>query len=139
MNEKDLFKLLEAIRHTLKCPLCARLYEQEEIKFLGTFNAACLLEMNCQDCGLAVMATVLINNKLNGDKPSINIREKTEAPPVDEEDIVTSDEIINVHKFLKNFDGDFKKAFTKKRAAKAVKKVEENTAQLPTKPQNEEK
>jgi len=136
MNEKDLFKLLEAIRHTLKCPLCARLYEQEEIKFLGTFNAACLLEMNCQDCGLAVMATVLINNKITTNKPNINFKEKTEDKS--DNNIVTTDDIINMHKFLKNFDGDFKKVFTKKRNPKTIKRADENSTQLPTELQNEE-
>ena len=106
MNDREFFKMIEALKSTLKCRLCGKPYNLEEINFLGSFNSAHLLEMHCSECNLTVMASVLFNQE----KPKIDLL-KNEVRKFNEASDVTSDELIELHKFLKSFKGDFKSLF----------------------------
>lgn len=108
MNEKEFLKLIEALRNTLRCPLCGKIYDPNEVRFLGSVNTAYLLEMNCKECELIVMATVLLNpnkNRVELIKKVTHSGENTTGP------LISSDELINAHKFFDNFNGDFKALF----------------------------
>ncbi|HBG82015.1 TPA: hypothetical protein DDW69_04245 [candidate division CPR2 bacterium] len=110
MSEKEFNKILEKLKSTLKCPLCGKAYDKNEIKYLGTFNFSYLLEMNCQHCDLAVMATVIMNpqkNKLDLIRGELKKFEEAEE--------ISADELIELHEFLDKFDGNFKKALRAKK------------------------
>jgi predicted nucleic-acid-binding Zn-ribbon protein len=106
MNEKDFYKLLESLKNTLKCPLCGQSYENHDVKFLGTFNTAHLLEMTCKHCDLTVMATVIVGHGKNKIELLRSEMKKFGAAPD-----ISSDELIELHKFFKKFNGDFRKLF----------------------------
>ncbi|PIP30916.1 hypothetical protein COZ22_04530 [bacterium (Candidatus Howlettbacteria) CG_4_10_14_3_um_filter_37_10] len=104
MNEKDFLKIFSQLKSSLKCPLCAKSYNEEDIKFMGNFLKAHLLELHCKTCDLNVMATVI----LNPTKHKYELT-KTDFQRLDNMHEITADEMIYLHEFLKKFDGDFKK------------------------------
>lgn len=103
MNDKELSKLIETIKHTLKCPLCSTEYVFEEIRFVGNVNDATVLEMHCLSCGLDVLATVLAHQRKD--------LSRMESFRFGKRDEIAADELIELHKFLDGFDGDFGRLF----------------------------
>ena len=103
MNEKDFLKILNQLKSNLKCPLCAKSYNEGDIKFMGNFLKTHILELHCKSCDLNVIATVI----LNPTKHKYELT-KTDFQRLGNMREITADEIIGLHEFLKNFDGDFK-------------------------------
>lgn len=97
MNHNDLFNLLRTVHRNVRCPQCGRQYAFSDINIRGIVDSVCFLELHCTD-HMPLVATVMIDNK----KPA------SEASPIQ------SDDVIETHRMLKDFDGGFKEIFEKK-------------------------
>ena len=96
MNHNDLFNLLRTVHRNVRCPQCGRQYAFSDIKIRGIVDAVCFLELHCTD-HMPLVATVMVENKQN-------------QPQVVSEPIQSND-VIEAHRFLKDFDGGFKDIF----------------------------
>ena len=95
MNHQELFKLLRTVHNNVRCPQCGKKYQFSDISVRGVVDSVCFLEMKCRD-HMPLLATVLIQNK-----PELLVLAKNVNP----------NDVIETHKFLKEFKGDFKKIF----------------------------
>lgn len=134
MNSFQLEELIKNIQAMIKCPNCGKSYRKEDIHFLGQLSQAVLVQLNCFFCKMPVMATIVAQVKTSNTKgfKSVDFREelpkmfkglkgKRSGPeahqPLAEsgkiEKPITSDELIDFHNFLEDFNGDFESLFGK--------------------------
>jgi hypothetical protein len=110
MNSYELQELIKKIQTTMRCPSCGATYHGDHIHFLGQLEMAALIQLDCQGCGLPVMATLIISEenqaqaKLLSDISREDLEHASKHP-------VTTDQVVDVHRFLKKFDGDFENLF----------------------------
>ena len=98
MNHNDLFNLLRTVHRNVRCPQCGRQYSFSGIKIRGVIDSICFLELHCTS-HMPLIATVMMQNKKQMDK-------------VVSSNILVND-VIETHKFLKNFKGGFEQIFRK--------------------------
>ncbi len=96
MNQEELSKLLRTVQKNVRCPQCGKQYSFDDIKIRGVVDTVCFLELSCKD-HLPLLATIMLNEKLPG-KREIS------------EPVIVND-VIETHKFLKEFKGNFKEIF----------------------------
>ncbi len=100
MNQTEISKLLRTVWKNVRCPQCGKQYLFSEIKIRGILDEVCFLELNCHD-HMPLIATVFINQK-----NKITSREI---------DLINSNDVIDTHRFLKGFKGNFKRYLTSKK------------------------
>ena len=110
MNSYQLQELIKNIRTMMRCPSCGANYESDNIHFLGQLDMAALIQLDCQGCGLPVMATIVVSDK---NQPQAKVlsdlgQEDLSSPS---KDPVSTDHVVDMHSFLKEFDGNFEKLF----------------------------
>jgi len=84
------------------CPNCKAKYSAGSINIIASTNTEALFELKCTKCESTGIANIVItptNEKIYG----INRIHKG----------VSQDEVLDVKNFLNNFDGNFKKIFSK--------------------------
>lgn len=112
MNSYQLQELIKNIQAMMRCPSCGATYESDHIHFLGQLDMAALIQLDCQSCGLPVMATIIVSErnqpqaKLMSDISREDLKHGSKDP-------VNADTVVDVHQFLKAFDGNFEEIFDK--------------------------
>jgi len=87
------------------CPSCGASYDVKEIKFLGKFNSAYLLQLICKVCKLPSLVSIFISDS----RPkTVKVDDLTqrEYEKFKSQSPVSNNEIIDLHNFLKKFKGD---------------------------------
>ncbi|MFA4931225.1 MAG: hypothetical protein WC570_05170 [Patescibacteria group bacterium] len=104
--------IVKALRQMVRCPHCSGTFSEKDIEMVSNFGPAYAVKLSCSRCGLKVIASltqieqsVAANSHdhpivQNGDSVSRGNREK-----------INDDDMINLHQFLDNFDGDFRAMF----------------------------
>jgi len=106
MDEKFIKKLLS----NMKCGVCGRHYESANINILGHREDMWFLSVYCPGCkSQGLIAAVIKEGKV----PEL-VSELTEAEMSKLSTPVGSDDIIDIHTFLKDFSGDFSSLFSEK-------------------------
>ena len=132
MNSYQLEELIKNIQKMIRCPGCGSSYKKENINFLGQLGQAVLVQLNCLSCKMPVMATIVMTTPsatgeagllpdLSSLKDLEHLYKKlpnilSEKEKVDSNELskqISSDEIIDFHGFLEDFNGDFEKLFNK--------------------------
>lgn len=110
MNSYQLQELIKNIQSVMRCPSCGANYGADHIHFLGQLDMAALIQLDCQGCGLPVMATIIVSDKhqpqtkLLSDISQDDLKNSPKEP-------VSTDAALDVHQFLKDFDGNFEGLF----------------------------
>lgn len=97
MNHKELFKLLRTVHKNVRCPQCGSQYSFSNIKIRGIVDSICFLELHCGD-HMPLITTIV----------ATDLEEQVNFSPV-----IVND-VIETHKFLKNFKGGFEEMFKNK-------------------------
>jgi|GEM_PF-2998985 len=96
--------IVKAIRQMIKCPSCQATFSEQDVEMVAGVGPSYFVRMTCGVCNVSVMASLMQvgQNEISGE---IN----TEMPTIDaaQSEPVSSDDVIEVHKFLKDFNGDF--------------------------------
>jgi hypothetical protein len=120
MNNVDLQKIMQWLEAMLKCPICSAKYLVEQTKVIASeqhmpFNEArILIHSDCGKCKSSVIFSVEIHG------PQIYsigmVTDLTSADSMKFKDCgrITTDELINLHLSLKEFQGDFVGTLTAK-------------------------
>ena len=108
VNESIIKKLMSSI----KCAVCGQRYEEDGIKILGHQEDLWLLRVSCLVCHTQCLAAAVIKE----DKAPQVITDLTgaELEKFRSVDRLSADEVLDMHNFLKNFDGDFSLLFSPK-------------------------
>jgi|GEM_PF-1461530 len=114
MDGKQFFDLIKNIYTTLKCPACGEIYAIEEIQLMGHFDGFFLMQMTCSKCKLPVSVnfyTAKDHKEQAGDLKLSDLKNISQ-------EVITTDEVIAFHSNLNKFDGNFKKALSRKNRSK---------------------
>ena len=95
MNHQDLYKLLVTVQKNVRCPQCGKAYDFSLIQIRGIVDSLVFLELNCAN-HMPLLATVSLSDK---------------KKPIIRKDEVTSDDVIEAYKLLKNWGGSFEQLF----------------------------
>ncbi|PIS07704.1 hypothetical protein COT78_01900 [Candidatus Berkelbacteria bacterium CG10_big_fil_rev_8_21_14_0_10_43_13] len=94
MNHQELYKLLVTVQKNVHCPQCGKSYNFSNIQIRGIVDTIIFLELSCAG-HMPLLATVTMSKK--------NV--------VDTKNKVNSDDVIEMYRFLKDFDGSFEHLF----------------------------
>lgn len=110
MNSKALNELINNLRIFYRCPSCSAEYRADDIKFLGKVDQHCFMQLNCQQCSLPVLATVLMGytidtksqrNRRKVGKPSLGMdTTRRERAQFNQRGAITATEIADFYSFL---------------------------------------
>jgi hypothetical protein len=105
MEERNVKKLMTSVR----CTGCGQKYEMRDVKILGNHQDLYFLQVTCSSCHSRYLITAVINDKKNPDIVSdltdeefIKFRDAS-AP--------NTNDVLDMHSYLKDFDGDFSGLF----------------------------
>ncbi len=108
----DINEIQNAVKHlvkTSKCLNCAKQYEDKDINVLTTTQHEGLFELRCHSCNASTIVTVLMS-------PESELKERivqNKNRSIKSHSTVSDNDILDIKNFLNNFDGNFKKIFTK--------------------------
>ncbi|EKD49643.1 MAG: hypothetical protein ACD_63C00083G0001 [uncultured bacterium] len=106
---KELRQLLAQLKTEITCPNCKRHYEESEMMIAGAINDEAILHLTCSECRSQAIVTAVINRyRENRRHKGLKVR-NFEKPMFKE---VTSSDVMDIHNFLENFEGDFKTIFS---------------------------
>lgn len=124
MNFSELQQIVKYLRKTLPCSHCQSSYDNEGIEVLSTFDDQGLFNLNCPKCKHQLLVHITISDEeKNLSDPekanqqtirahrSINDKDITASFPVNQ---ISTNDVIDMHTFLNQFNGDFKKLFSNK-------------------------
>ena len=104
--------VIKRVIASMKCGACGQRYEQDNIGVLGHQEDLWFLRVSCSACHTQYLVAAVIRE---GKAPEV-ITDLTEAE-LDKfmnAGGLTADEIIDMHNFLRDFDGDFSRLFGRK-------------------------
>lgn len=108
MDRRKFIELIKNLQSVMKCPSCGAVYDQTELQFLGQQDSYFLLSMTCGKCNLPVWVNVFTG----GGNFAAPVSDLTVLDfGLLSKEPISKDEVINFHKDIRSFNGDFKKAF----------------------------
>ncbi len=107
-----------------RCAVCHRPFEPDDVQILSRKPDVCMMVVSCTDCHSRSFVAALLGDgdptaarmalrRLSREQGLVSVA--NEAPPAPR-DPVTLDDVLDMHEFLKTFDGDFKKLFDRSSA-----------------------
>ena len=109
MNER----LIKQLLSTVRCSECGDHYQADNLKILGHQDDTWFVNACCPACYKRVFVVAIIKK----DKPLQIVKElsETEIAKFSQAGAVNSDDLLDLHDFLKTFDGDFITLFSNTR------------------------
>jgi hypothetical protein len=97
--------VIKQVMASLKCGVCRQRYEPDNVTVLGHQEDLWFLKVFCPACHTRYLVAVVIKE---GEAPEV-ITDLTESEVDKFKNAVglTADEVLDMHNFLKDFDGDF--------------------------------
>ena len=107
--EESLIKKLMA---SIKCGVCGQCYEIDNIGVLGHHQDLWFLRASCSACHTQCLMAAVIGEER---EPKV-ITDLTEAEldRFRDASMLSADEVLDMHNFLKDFDGDFSRLLSQK-------------------------
>lgn len=103
MNYPELKIVIKHLKNVMPCTQCKKKFIDEGLKVLSTFNNEALFHFHCFQCGNQLIVHVAMAEEHQ--KNRLDIQTKTA-------DIISKNDILDIHNFLNQFNGDFKKLFS---------------------------
>ena len=116
----DLKKIIEWLGFILKCPICSHKYNLEKTKVLESeqneiFNEArILIHSDCQKCKSSVMFNVDIRGPEVFSVGMVTDLTSQDSSKFKNLGPISVNDVLGIHKEIKNFKGDFISSFTGK-------------------------
>ncbi len=105
MNERLIKKLVS----TVKCNVCGAHYEINNIEIVGHQDGTWFLNIFCPTCDRESFVAAIIK-KEKAQEIITDLTEEEFNAPVRAK-LINSDDLLDLHNFLKKFDGDFIQLF----------------------------
>ena len=104
--------LIKKLLASIKCGVCGQRYELDNINVLSHDQDLWFLSANCSACHTRCLIDAIVKE---GKVPEV-ITDLTEAELGRFKKVgkLTADDVLEMHNFLKNFDGDFSQLFSRK-------------------------
>lgn len=115
MNSNHIRKLIASLQLVMRCPGCGKKYNLDEIFLRGSSGSSYFLQLDCSNCHTPVYATIALTGSLKTIAQNIEKLHAQEIPETEDSHKkltqITSDEIIEAHQVLQDFNGDFESQF----------------------------
>ena len=108
MNEHLIKKLVS----TVKCNVCGEHYEVNHIDIIGHRNGTWFLNIFCPTCDRKSFVAAII--KKENDHEIVTDLTRKEFSASFQATFINSNDLLDLHNFLKDFDGDFIKLFSQR-------------------------
>ena len=107
-NSPEYHFIRQLIANT-KCVVCSRQYSENDVFVIGRQEAVWMLMVSCPDCKTQGIILAMI-------KEDEQVKVITDLTPEELEKIenmptIDVDDVLDVHRFLRDFDGDFRELF----------------------------
>jgi len=104
--------LIKRLLASVKCGVCGQCYEVDNINILSHNQDLWFLSAICSACHTRCLIAAIVKE---GKAPEV-ITDLTEAElgRFKKAGKLTADDVLEMHNFLKNFDGDFSRLFSRK-------------------------
>ena len=101
---------IKRLMTSIKCAVCGQSYEMDNINVLVHHENLWFLKTLCSACHTQCLVAAVIKE----DKAPEVITDLTEAEleRFKNIDVVTADEVLDIHNFLKDFNGDLSQLFS---------------------------
>jgi len=105
-------KLIKRFMTSIKCSVCGQRYEVDNVRVLGHQEDLWFLSVFCSACQTQCLVAAVIKE---GKAPKVTTDlTEAELDKFKKMDKLTPDEALDMHSFLKDFDGDFSQLFSQK-------------------------
>jgi len=103
---------LKRLFSKVNCGVCGQKYDVSNIKILDQEDGLWVLSVYCSSCGTQGLIAAVVQE---GNITEV-ITDLTEAERerFDDSEVVGVDDVLEMHNFLKEFDGDFASLFSEK-------------------------
>ena len=108
MNERFIKKLTSTIR----CSVCEEHYQVNSIKVLGHQDNVWFLNASCPACHSQTLVAATFNEGKSIE--AVTDLTKAELANFAKASAISTDDILDLHGFFQDFDGDFAKLFSQK-------------------------
>jgi hypothetical protein len=105
MEERVVKKLMTSV----KCTNCGQNYQTRNVKILGNHQDLWFLQVSCSSCNSRYLITAVINQDKNSD--IVSDLTDVEFTKFNQSHTLNADDVLDMHSFLKKFNGDFSKLF----------------------------
>lgn len=102
-------RLIKKLMTSIKCDSCGQYYEMSNIDVLGNNDDLWFLKALCSSCHTQCLVAAVIRESRVSEV--ITDLTETELDGFLNMGVVDVDDVLNMHKFLKDFDGDFSYLF----------------------------
>lgn len=106
MNYENIKSIMAYLLGKVTCPHCKTAYKDNGLHVLDISAASCFVVGICPKCSNPSLIEVNILSDIKSVKEA-QIKIKTRQHRA-----ITENEVLDIHNFLKGFNGDFKKLFT---------------------------
>lgn len=111
MNFHELRIIVGQIKKNVKCPKCQASYTDEDIELIGGLgDEQHFFHASCSKCDSESVVNVSLQFDDNQMVIPGDLKKLGTAPRMGH---ISSDEVLDMHNFLKSFDGDFSRIFKK--------------------------
>ncbi len=102
--------LIKRLIATIKCGICGQPYKGKNVRILGHRDDLWFLSVFCPACGSQGLVAAVIKE---GQLPHL-ITDLTEAEQAKFRELepVDADDLLDIHNFLRSFEGDFARLFS---------------------------
>ncbi len=101
--------LLKKLMATVKCGVCGRSYDTENVDVVGHEEDLWFLKAFCPSCHTECLVAAVVKKEKAPKIP--NDLTQTEFRRFANEHGPTADDLLDMHNFLKDFNGDFSQLF----------------------------
>jgi len=110
LDEEEKRRLVIQLVNQLRCVDCGRLYDPEDFALVHRWQEVWVLSTRCRHCDelchVVVYMRLDVEPELVIDLTADEIEAAHEWPPI------STDDLLDVHAFLQEFDGDFEMLFS---------------------------
>jgi hypothetical protein len=104
--------VIKRVMTSMKCGVCGQRYESANVSVLGRQEDLWFLKVFCSACHTQYLVAAVIKK---GRAPEvITDLTRVEVNKFKSAGGLTADEVLDMHNFLKTFDGDFSQLFSRK-------------------------
>ena len=101
--------LIKRLMTSIKCSACGCYYDIDNISILGHRETLWFVKARCSSCHTQCLVAAVI--KEDGVPEVITDLAEAELDKFKDAGVLTVDEVLDMHIFLKDFDGDFSRLF----------------------------
>lgn len=105
MNFTSLRAVVRNIKSHVNCPHCDNSYSNDDITVISCIGDKCAIVAQCDYCKTSILITASLSPQGTGTSVTTQ-KVQANIEKLDSQQIVSSDDVMKVHEFLKTFKGN---------------------------------